>query len=98
MQNTIFGCINAAAAGGCFDFYLLGEAFFKDDGNLNEKVGKEKNSQQYFLKKYIDTGYYFNYDAERITTLNHDFLSTIKTKAMQYVIFASNWLLTKNLW
>jgi adenine-specific DNA-methyltransferase len=30
-----------------------------------------------------------------VTTLNHDFLSTIKTKAEQYVIYADNCLLTK---
>jgi adenine-specific DNA-methyltransferase len=49
----------------------------------------------YFLGKHNDTGYYFNYEPDEVTTLDHAFLSTIKTKAEQYVIYADNCLLTK---
>ena len=49
----------------------------------------------WFLDKYNDTAYYFYYEPGNLTTLNHDFLSTIKTKAGQYVIYADNCLLTK---
>jgi len=48
-----------------------------------------------FLGKHNDTAYYFNYEPNEITTLSHEFLSTIKTKAEQYVIYADNCLLTK---
>lgn len=41
-----------------------------------------------------DTAYYFHYEADGITTLNHAFLSTIKAKAGHYVIYADNCLLT----
>jgi adenine-specific DNA-methyltransferase len=51
---------------------------------------------QYFLDKYNDTGYYFFYEQDGITTLDHTFLSTMKTKAEQYVIYADNCLLTKD--
>ena len=34
------------------------------------------------------TAYYFYYNPESATTLDHDFLSTIKTKAESYVIYA----------
>ncbi|MCK9413822.1 MAG: site-specific DNA-methyltransferase [Prolixibacteraceae bacterium] len=48
-----------------------------------------------FLGKHNDTAYYFYYAPEKVTTLNHEFLATLKTKAEQYVIYADNCLLTK---
>lgn len=48
-----------------------------------------------YLGKNNDTAYYFNYQPEAITTLDHAFLSTMKTKAEQYIIYADNCLLTK---
>ena len=50
---------------------------------------------RYYLGKHNDTAYYFNYEKDSITTLDHAFLSTIKYKAEQYVIYADNCLLTK---
>jgi adenine-specific DNA-methyltransferase len=57
----------------------------------SERSGEES----YLLNKHNDTAYYFYYEQDMVTTLNHDFLSTIKTKAEQYVIYADNCLLTK---
>lgn len=48
-----------------------------------------------FLGVCNDTAYYFHYLKDEITTLNHDFLSGVKTKAEQYVIYADNCVLTK---
>ncbi|MEM0577799.1 site-specific DNA-methyltransferase [Flavobacterium polysaccharolyticum] len=48
---------------------------------------------KYFLSKYNDTAYYFYYKPEtpnESTTLNHEFLATMKTKAEQYIIYADN--------
>ncbi len=56
----------------------------------------DKRDNQYFLGKYNDTGYYFFYEQDGITTLDHAFLSTMKTKAEQYVIYADNCLLTRD--
>ncbi len=58
-------------------------------------IETKHKDNEYFLGKHIDTGYYFNYDEDGITTLDHTFLSTMKTKAEQYVIYADNCLLTK---
>ncbi len=55
---------------------------------------KHKDNK-HFLSKFNDTAYYFNYQADKATTLNHAFLSTMKTKAEQYVIYADKCLLTK---
>ncbi|MCB0536202.1 MAG: site-specific DNA-methyltransferase [Bacteroidetes bacterium] len=78
---------------------------------LNEEVGIDKIRQYIwytetrdssipeFLNHYLgikdQTAYYFYYEPNEITTLDHDFLATIKTKAEQYVIYADNCLLSK---
>lgn len=58
-------------------------------------VEPEKSDSKYFLGKKDETAYYFNYEPNEVTTLNHDFLATIKSKSEQYVIYADNCLLTK---
>ena len=57
------------------------------------EVNTEDN--EYFLGKHNDTVYYFYYKKERATTLNTDFLSTIKTKASGYLIYADVCALSK---
>lgn len=56
--------------------------------------GNHKDNDAY-LGKHNQTAYYFNYALDKVTTLNHEFLATMKTKAEQYVIYADNCLLTK---
>ena len=55
-----------------------------------------KKETQYFLGKKDDTAYYFIYKRDSLTTLDYDLLSTIKTKADQYIIYADNCLLSKD--
>ena len=47
-----------------------------------------------FLALCDDTAYYFHYAPDAVTTLNHDFLATMRTRAGQYIIYADNCLLT----
>ncbi len=56
----------------------------------------ENKDNKYFLNRHNDTAYYFFYEVKKLTTVNHKFLCTVKTKADQYVIFADNCLLTKD--
>ena len=42
----------------------------------------------YYLGKSNDTGYYFYYEKERLTTLNHEYLATVAEKAENYLIYA----------
>ncbi|MFY9152101.1 MAG: site-specific DNA-methyltransferase [Prolixibacteraceae bacterium] len=58
--------------------------------------GAEVMEHASFLGKHNDTAYYFFYESSAITTLNHDYLAQLKTKAEQYVVFADNCLLTKS--
>ncbi|MBR5717879.1 MAG: site-specific DNA-methyltransferase [Clostridia bacterium] len=46
------------------------------------------NENGYYLGGHNGTDYYFYYEKERLTTLNHSFLSTIKQKADGYLIYA----------
>jgi adenine-specific DNA-methyltransferase len=58
-------------------------------------LSKHKDNK-HFLGKHNDTAYYFHYEQDEVTTLDHAFLATMKTKAEQYVIYADNCLLTKD--
>ena len=59
-------------------------------------VENNKKDNEYFLGKHNDTSYYFNYDEDGTTALDHAFLSIMKTEAEQYVVYADNCLLTKD--
>lgn len=99
--------------GGEFSYYELGKPVFFDNEMLNEEIGKEKieeyvwfsetklpyqaQEENYLLGTKDQTAYYFYYNASCITTLDESFLRTLKTKASQYIIYADNCLLTKEL-
>jgi adenine-specific DNA-methyltransferase len=53
-----------------------------------------KNSNKYYLNRYNDTDYYFYYEPDALTTLNHAFLNNMKMKAEQYVVYADNCVLS----
>lgn len=60
------------------------------------KIETKHNDNKHFLGKHNDTVYYLNYEQDEVTTLDHNFLATMKTKAEQYVIYADNCLLAKD--
>lgn len=49
---------------------------------------EENNENPYYLGNCNNTGYYFFYEKKSVTTLSHDFLSTIKEKSESYLIYA----------
>lgn len=69
--------------------------WFSETRTTWEKTDLKKESQ-HFLGKKDGTGYYFIYEKDFLTTLDYDLLSTIKSKAVQYVIYADNCLLPKD--
>ncbi|HEY5589689.1 MAG TPA: hypothetical protein VIK55_01605, partial [Paludibacter sp.] len=79
------------------------DLYDKDDFKINNNHENQKNHKNHgsdigeasYLGKNNDTAYYFHYKPEEVTTLDHVFLSTMKTKAEQYIIYADNCLLTK---
>ena len=50
------------------------------------EVGADDN--RYYMGKANETAYYFYYEKDKPTTLNREFLSTVKTKASGYLIYA----------
>lgn len=54
----------------------------------HQPITEIHDAEPYYLGSYYDTAYYFYYQQQAITTLNWDFLKTIKTKAEHYVIYA----------
>ena len=46
------------------------------------------NGNPYFMGNSRDTAYYFYYEKDTITTLDHDFLATIPERADSYIIYA----------
>lgn len=61
-----------------------------------QTLAPHKSDEPYYLGTYIDNAYYFYYEKEQITTLNNEFLNTIKTKAGAYVIYADLCTLSNN--
>ena len=53
-----------------------------------ESLPKTGNGNDYFLGTYGGTAYYFYYEKEALTTLNHAFLATIPEKSEGYIIYA----------
>lgn len=57
----------------------------------------DRADDPYLLGKNNDTAYYFYYKKDEITTLNHEFLSTINTKATEYIIYADKCVLAQEV-
>ncbi len=109
VKRVINGYSDKEGTSGSFDFYSLGQPLFNEEENLNEEVEIEKireyiwftetrtsigNKNDIFLGLYNDTGYYFIYEKNELTTLDYKTLAqNVKTKAERYIIYADNCLL-----
>ena len=51
-------------------------------------LAEQPTDEPYFMGLCRNTAYYFYYDRESVTTLDHAFLATIQTKAEGYTIYA----------
>lgn len=90
--------------GGNFSYYQLGDTLMKGDMlNENIPIDKireyvyfietkqnieNKSDEPYYLGSYVSTAYYFYYEREKITTLNREFLHSVKIKQDAYVMYA----------
>lgn len=54
-----------------------------------------KEDEPHFLGKYMDVAYYLAYDRESPVVLDRDYLFTIKTRALSYVIYADTCLFSE---
>ena len=51
--------------------------------------------EPYFMGVHMNSAYYFYYERDAVTTLNREFLHTVKTKADAYVIYADLCMLSE---
>lgn len=58
------------------------------DKNIIGGLDPTISDNEYFLGKHNNASYWFFYKKNEETCLNYDFLSTMKTKADQYIIYA----------
>lgn len=56
--------------------------------DTKQSLDEPHQDEPFFLGEYMDTAYYFFYEKGKVTTLNREFLHTVKTKAEGYVIYA----------
>ena len=49
---------------------------------------EQPTDEPYFMGLCRNTAYYFYYERESVTTLDHAFLATVQTKAEGYTIYA----------
>lgn len=104
VRRVIDGYADIDGTGGGFDYYELGERLLLEDGNLNENLDVEKiyeyvwytetradykpQEEKYLLGIRANMAYYFYYEKQCVTVLDHDFLHRIKTRADNYLIYA----------
>jgi len=97
--------------GGGFTFYELGEKLLDGEYlNENVPLDKirsyiyftetkqpvtDKEDEPHYLGTYLETAYYFYYEKNTVTTLDHTFLATVKTKSENYVIYADRCILSE---
>ena len=53
-----------------------------------QPMGQVNQGEPYLLGRHKNAAYYFYYEKEQATILNHNFLATVQTKAENYVIYA----------
>lgn len=53
-----------------------------------QKISPIRDDEPYFLGQHVGNAYYFYYEKNGLTTLDRDFLHTVKTKSTGYVIYA----------
>ncbi|WP_312159420.1 site-specific DNA-methyltransferase [Oscillibacter sp.] len=53
-----------------------------------QRLPAPKEDEPYLLGAHFDSAFYFYYEKEQITTLNREFLHTVKTAAGSYVMYA----------
>ena len=56
--------------------------------DTKSRLPEAHTDEPYYLGLHVNNAYYFFYEREAVTTLNREFLHTIKTKANAYVIYA----------
>ena len=63
--------------------------------DTKSRLPEDHMDEPYYMGVHLNSAYYFYYERETATTLNRDFLHTIKTKTDAYVIYADLCMLSE---
>ena len=63
--------------------------------DTKSRLPEAHTDEPYYMGVHLNSAYYFYYERETATTLNRDFLHTIKTKTDAYVIYADLCMLSE---
>ena len=63
--------------------------------DTKSRLPEAHTDEPYYMGVHVNSAYYFYYERENVTTLNRDFLHTIKTNADAYVIYADLCMLSE---
>ena len=61
---------------------------YVDFTDTRSRLPEAHPDEPYYMGVHVNSAYYFYYERQAVTTLNREFLHTIKTKADAYVIYA----------
>ncbi|MCR5136714.1 MAG: site-specific DNA-methyltransferase [Oscillospiraceae bacterium] len=85
-----------------FNGELLNEEIGEDEirkyvyyTETRKPLAPRKPEEPAYMGTYMDVAYYFHYSQDEPTTLDRDFLKTIKTRVLDYVIYADTCLLSE---
>ncbi len=56
--------------------------------DTKSRLPQARSDEPYYMGTHVNTAYYFYYERQAVTTLNREFLHTVKTEANAYVIYA----------
>ena len=56
--------------------------------DTKSRLPEPHSDEPYFMGVHINSAYYFYYEKQAVTTLNREFLHTVKTRADSYIIYA----------
>lgn len=59
-------------------------------------IPQSNAEEPYLLGTFVGNAYYFYYERNQLTTLNREFLHTVKTKADGYIMYADLCTLSEN--
>lgn len=70
--------------------------YYSETNKLIDNDNLRQNGHEFFMGDFDNTAYYLFYKKNEITTLDFEFLATIRKSSERYVIYADNCVLSKN--
>ena len=70
--------------------------YYTETNSVIDTIAVAENGNEFFLGNHDNAAYYLFYKKSEVTTLDFEFLGTIRQKSERYVIYADNCVLSKD--